>query len=527
MVLLVNPPLVKPSEPPPGIARLYGALSASGVKCAAIDANIEGILHLLGEIPAGSDRWTLRAVRNRDRNLGLIRSRNGYRNFERYKRAVADVNRLLEKAAGGSAVRLSLANYHDGGLSPVRSGDLLRAAEEYAKNPFHGYFSERLTRAIEKDGPAVTGFSVNYLSQALTAFSMIGFVRARFPGMRIVVGGGLITSWVRSPGWRNPFAGLIDDIVDGPGERVLLALAGKAAPDRLPYAPSYEPFPTGLYLSPGPILPYSSSLGCYWNRCSFCPEKAEGTRYRQIRPGIVADEAHSLAAAMRAVLVHFLDSALSPAVMKMLAHNPPGAPWYGFVRMTRRLADVDFCRALKASGCVMLKLGLESGDQGVIEAEDKGIDLEVASRALAALKSAGIATYAYFLFGTPSESEKEARRTLDFVVRHHRYIDFLNLAIFNMPLNSPDAARFGTAPHYDGDLSLYTGFAHPRGWDRAKVRTFLEREFKKHPAIGPILAKDPPFFTSNHAPFFAEDRSQPAAPGLSAPVLPAEDFPII
>jgi len=217
----------------------------------------------------------------------------------------------------------------------------------------------------------------------------------------------------------------------------------------------------------------------------------------------VAEEVRALSAKMRPALLHFLDSALSPAVMKTLAKTPPGAPWYGFVRITQRLADPDFCRALKASGCVMLKLGLESGDQAVIDAEDKGIDLAVASRALTALKGAGIATYAYFLFGTPSESEDAARRTLDFVVRHHAYIDFLNLAIFNMPVNSPDAARFGTAPHYDGDLSLYTGFSHPKGWDRARVRSFLEREFKKHPAIGPILAKDPPHFTSNHAPFFA------------------------
>jgi radical SAM superfamily enzyme YgiQ (UPF0313 family) len=150
----------------------------------------------------------------------------------------------------------------------------------------------------------------------------------------------------------------------------------------------------------------------------------------------------------------------------------------------------------------MLKLGLESGDQGVIDTEGKGIDLDIASKALAALKKAGIGTYVYLLFGTPSESEVEARNTLDFVVHHHELIDFLNLAIFNMPVNSPDAKKFGTSPHYEGDLSLYTGFSHPKGWDRSKVRLFLEKEFKKHPAIAPIVIKDPPFFTSNHAAFF-------------------------
>jgi len=102
-------------------------------------------------------------------------------------------------------------------------------------------------------------------------------------------------------------------------------------------------------------------------------------------------------------------------------------------------------------------------------------------------------------------------------VRHSEYIDFLNLAIFNMPVNSLDARRFGTEPHYGGDLSLYTGFAHPGGWDRARVRHFLDREFKRHPAIAPIIAGDPPFFTSNSRAFFC-GRFQGLGAGLSQSV---------
>ena len=75
-------------------------------------------------------------------------------------------------------------------------------------------------------------------------------------------------------------------------------------------------------------------------------------------------------------LIHFLDNAIPPALMKTIMEHPPGAPWYGFVRITRHLADLDFCVALKQSGCIMLKLGLESGDQHVLDALHKGIDLE-------------------------------------------------------------------------------------------------------------------------------------------------------
>jgi len=502
MILLINPPLVKPAEPPPGIARLCGTLLRAGVECAVIDANIEGILYLLGKNPPDSDRWTKRAVRNRARNLDFIRRMNGRHEFERYRRSVFDLNRLIGKSTEeGSPVRLTLSDYRHGELSPMRSADLLRAAERFEENPFYEYLSERISRALEMHSPDAVGISLNYLSQALTAMSIAGFIRARSSRTRILLGGSLVTSWMSNSNWKNPFSGLIDRVVSGPGERALLDISGM---DKGLVRPgfSYERFPMHDYLSPGPIMPYGSSRGCYWNRCAFCPEKAEGAGYVSGPPRAAATEAGRLCSASRPALIHFVDSALSPALLSELSMNPPGAPWYGFVRVTRRLADTDFCRDLKLSGCAMLKLGLESGDQRVIDLEGKGIDLAIASKALASLKKAGIGTYVYLLFGTPSECEDQARNTLDFTVRHARFIDFLNLAIFNMPLGSPDAGKLATSPHYEGDLSLYTDFCHPRGWDRAKVRRFLDREFKKHPAVAFILSNEPPFFTSNHAPFF-------------------------
>jgi radical SAM superfamily enzyme YgiQ (UPF0313 family) len=154
----------------------------------------------------------------------------------------------------------------------------------------------------------------------------------------------------------------------------------------------------------------------------------------------------------------------------------------------------------------MLKLGLESGDQTVLDSLQKGIDLEEASTVLKNLKKAGIATYVYLLFGTPPEGLIEARRTLEFVVNHHDRIDFLNLAIFNMPMYGPEAQQIQTRSFYEGDLSLYTSFDHPKGWSRPLIRQFLDKEFKRHPAISPILRRDPPVFTSNHAPFFVMDK---------------------
>jgi hypothetical protein len=501
-VILIHPPVVKPSEPPAGLAKLSGALDHRNVRHILVDANLEAILYLLehASLPL-SDAWTARAQKHIDRNLACLREWATYHSFGRYQRAVADVNRLLERS-GGTNVRVSLVDYEDRRLSPQKSGDLMHAAEHPDESLFHPYFRHRLPGLVEGFGKdPIVGFSLNYLSQALSAFAMAGLVRREFPNARIVLGGSLVTSWASNPTWKNPFRGLIDDVISGPGEDALLAMVGERSHES--FLPThFDGFPLDRYLSPGPVLPYSASWGCYWRRCSFCPEKAEGTPYRPTPPDGVIAHLQELSSRHKPALIHLVDNALSPALMTRIAENPFGAPWYGFARISPHLADVDFCKALKASGCVMLKVGLESGDQGVLDALEKGVSLENAEEALAALKKAGVATYVYLLFGTPPETGESAQRTLHFVAAHSGSIDFLNVALFNLPVHCPEGRTLGLRPFYDGDLALYADFVHPSGWDRRAVRTFLDREFRKHPAIRPILLRQPPLFTSNHAPFF-------------------------
>jgi hypothetical protein len=540
-ILLIHPPLVKPSEPPAGLARLTGALKRRQVACTVVDANLEGLLWLLNGRSAGAgrnagdvdDTWTKRASRHVENHILLLRNPSGYRVTDRYRRAVLDINRVLAKAAPGGMVRLSLSDYQDRLRSPVCSTDLIAAARMPSDNPFHAYFKERFSVLIEKNKPSWIGFSLNYLSQALCCFAMIGFIKQGFPAVRVAMGGGLVTSWMRQPGWRNPFGEFVDEMIAGPGEARLLSLLG-IAPGAGLTLPDYGDFPLPGYLSPGFILPYSASAGCYWQRCAFCPEKAEDNAYRPVSdaqvisdlakwtdlPAAICGGANGHAAAfsqgaadasvlrhdsgtsIRPVLIHLTDNAIRPSLLRKMTLHPPGIPWYGFVRVEKDLMDPGFCTALKNAGCAMLKLGIESGSQRVLEELDKGIDLKIAAEALKTLHQAGIATYVYLLLGTPPERESDAFDTLDFVIRHQMWIDYLNVAIFNLPAFGPDAEKLETGGFYEGDLSLYRTFRHPSGWNRPKVRRFLDRAFKRHPAVAAILRRDPPFFTSNHAPFF-------------------------
>ena len=505
-MLLIYPPVAKPSEPPAGLAKLSGALKAHGIRHRAVDANIEGLLYLSGSAYSrpheGTDTWTRRSIRHLPHNLSALRDLHTYRSPDRYKRAVKDLNHAIEFDSGTAGARAGLADFQQTGLSPVRSADLIYAAEHPEENPFFPYFSDRLRALFEESQPSVVGISLNYLGQALTAFSMIGHVKRILPAADIVIGGGLVTSWMQGPSWKDPFHGLIDHLVAGPGEYRLLSLLGAQVKEDLHITPDYMPFRTHDYIAPGFILPYSASSGCYWKKCTFCPENAEDNPYRAVPAAAVISDLDRLAGETGPVLIHLLDNAVSTSLMKSLQADPPGPPWYGFARVNQHLTDIDFCMSLRRSGCVMLKLGLESGDQDVLDRMQKGIDLETASSALKTLKKAGIGTYVYLLFGTPSETAAGAKKTLDFVIRHGEEIGFLNLAIFNMPVSAAVCGDFDKNSFYDGDLSLYTDFTHPAGWDRRSVRKFLEEEFKRDKVVASILKKDPPVFTSNHAPFF-------------------------
>ncbi len=515
-ILLIYPPVSKPSEPPAGIAKLNGILHKHDINCTVVDANLEGILYLLKHHPPVQDTWdtwSKRAAKSIDNHLESLRSLKLYKNSSRYQRAISDINRMLDLCGKQFDIKLTLGNYQDLHHEAVNSTDLLWAAQNPSKNIFYSYFSVRLSELIEQQQPLHIGISLNYLSQALTAFAMIGFIKSKYPHLKIVLGGGLITSWVNSPKWqlfrnpqdlsdfKGPFSKIIDHIITGQAESKLLRYLGYDGQISLA-PPRYQDFELHNYLSPGTVLPYAASSGCYWNRCGFCPEQAEGNCYNAVADSQLIEELTQLCNTTKPALVHLLDNAISPSHLTALAQQYTAKiPWYGFARISKQLCDLDFCRQLKKSGCAMLKLGVESGDQAVLNAMVKGVTIEMTATVLETLHQAGIATYVYLLFGTPTETEQQARHTLKFVQKHAHCITFLNLAIFNLPLASSVSEALVKHDFYSGDLSLYSDFDHPLGWNRKQVRKFLEHTFKRDPAIAAIIRRDPPLFTSNHAPF--------------------------
>lgn len=503
--MLISPPASRISEAYPSLARLSGAAEAHSIPLEILDGNLEGLMHLINSPAAGNDTETKRAVKAKHQSLSLLRSSEGYKNFDTYKSHVKRLNRLLAKSSLNDGHEISMSNYQDKTLLPVRSRDLKYAAQHFNENPFSSWFTKRIPEIMEEaaaNGRPVThiGLSVTFLSQALSAFAISGFIRKFYPGLKIIWGGGLITSWKEGAARTGLFPDE-DTVITGTGEKPLLELFGIYSEKNF-YTPDYHFALNNDYIAPGFILSYNTSVSCPWKKCTFCPETYEDNPYLQEGYPKAAGELKGLVIRYNPVLVHLTDSEISPAMLKALAANPPGAPWYGFCRFTKILTDLSFCRSLEEAGCRMLSLGLESADRDVLTAMNKGIKIDEVPLILENLKSCGIGTYVYVLFGTPAESRDSALRTRDFVASYAQNIDFLNAAVFNLPVKSPETAFLDTGAFYEGDLSLYTRFNHPKGWNRTNVRAFLKKEFSAEPEIRKILNRVPPVFDSSHAPFF-------------------------
>ena len=529
-ILLIHPPAVKPCEPPLGIACLLGELRSRGIEADAVDANLEACLHLLegggGDGEPDPEAAIRRARAAAPRALAFLRSPEAAASFPRYVTAVRHLEKAIS-AIGGSTGRgrVALGDYVHPGLSPFSPRALERVAEGAAPTAFRGYFEESLLPRIVPRSPGTVGLSVNYRHQVLPAFELAGMIRRALPGVRIVGGGGMFSSWDRTLREGGHALPAFDAVVTGAGEDALARIAAGEPEgargvvpggDAVRFEPDFGFARLGEYLSPVPVLPVTSSRGCYWRRCAFCPEAAAPTHgYASVEPDRFPGLLLSLSERHGATRFHLTDNAVPVPVLRALASRAGELEplrWHGFVRFEKALAEPALARGLRRAGCRMLQLGLESGSQRVLDRMGKGTRLETASAVLKNLSASGVAAYVYVLLGMPGETEGDAEETLAFLERHAGEIGFLNLAVMNLPrdaafLDAPEAhgIREARLLSEEEPLGLYRSFEPAHGWGRAEARRFLSRRLLGSPTIRAIANRTPPSFTSNHAFLFCAE----------------------
>ena len=526
----LTPPLIKPAEPGLSAAAAAQWFRTRGVDAVSVDASIGWYRHALaparlaqaleqaehGGYASGSLMTFRQTVRQLAEPVPVLRRAATYRDRRVYSSATNQlVNALRLASIPHPGFHLRVADVEVDGRRPHLSTDLEALAE--GPTPFDDYFTEELIPWLEREGITHAALSFTFLHQAYAGFRLAALLRERLPGVQRLAGGPLMACWhavgaaLAGPGFR-----LFDRICPTASEPEMEALAaelgGREGGPLGVLAPDLDTTPWDAYLVPVPTLPVALGRGCYWRRCTFCPDYLHPA-YRSGHRDALAAWLEAAAARFPAgAMLHLTDSAVSPKLLERVAEivRERCLPlrWHGFVRLEARYADPAFMERLAAGGCAMLQWGLETASPRLLEMMDKGITVEQARQVLRSSAAAGIRNHAYLLFGLPTETDEDRERTLAFVQEEAPAFHDLNASILNLPKRSPmheQPGRYGiTALSPFGaetDLSLYSDFRCGASHPRLEARHWIAARLLKDPLVKRILGDLNAPFKANHSCF--------------------------
>jgi radical SAM superfamily enzyme YgiQ (UPF0313 family) len=234
------------------------------------------------------------------------------------------------------------------------------------------------------------------------------------------------------------------------GSSVRVAEAKPPEPaDALPI-PDFDGLPLDLYLAPARVLPVWASRGCYWGRCAFCNVGyGESKHFDELCAERVIGEMLSLGDRYGTGKFFFVDEALSPRLLKamsaQLASRGAAPDWASCVRFEPRI-DRALLADMRRAGCRMLRFGMESGSQRVLDRMHKGTRVETMQRILQDSAAAGIWNHAFFFFGFPGETEADAQETIAFFHANQAAIHSISSDTF---LLEPHARAAKNPEQYD------------------------------------------------------------------------------
>jgi anaerobic magnesium-protoporphyrin IX monomethyl ester cyclase len=188
--------------------------------------------------------------------------------------------------------------------------------------------------------------------------------------------------------------------------------------DSLPF-PAWDLFPVANY----PFLTVSTSRGCT-DACLFCPYVVGQGRYLRVRaPERVVDEMEWLAATFhpkRVIVrdpVFALDRERVVQICRGLIDGKIKLAWECESRPDH--FDVDLLRLMHVAGCTMIKLGLETANEGVLRAvrriaADGSAEeyIRQTARVAAACRTLDMACRIFVMTGLPGQNDGTIASTL-------------------------------------------------------------------------------------------------------------------
>ncbi|MDG6079004.1 radical SAM protein [Erythrobacter litoralis] len=329
-----------------------------------------------------------------------------------------------------------------------------------------GIVMREVRRALDRQ-PDVVLLSA-YLRQYESVQEIAKAARQR--GIPVILGGPMFNVGRISENWRaiegltaivgaemdRDIAGFVRAAISGDN---LLAFRGVTLPDgtrSVPAAPlrklddtpipDYRDFPWDRY--PNRIVPIMSGRGCQWDKCRFCSDviSVSGRTFRTRSVESVLLEMQEQARRHATSNFLFLDLKLNswPDMIRGIAQRiqrlVPGAEWIGTVHVDQRedngLSKRDLDMAADG-GLRRVSFGLESGSQRILDAANKGCNVERNSQFLREAHDAGLSLRCTMFKGYPGETAEDMEATADFLEQHAQYIDRIRFNDFTLMPDTP------------------------------------------------------------------------------------------
>ncbi len=159
--------------------------------------------------------------------------------------------------------------------------------------------------------------------------------------------------------------------------------------------------------------------GCYWKRCTFCDIQLDYiARYEPAKIEPLLDHIERLVEDTGVRGFHLVDEAAPPRLLRALAlgilERELSVVFWGNIRFEAAFTD-ELCLLLAKAGMVMATGGLEVASDRLLKKMDKGVTVEQAAQAAAALTAAGIQVHAYLMYGFPTQSVAETIDSMEVV----------------------------------------------------------------------------------------------------------------
>ena len=170
-----------------------------------------------------------------------------------------------------------------------------------------------------------------------------------------------------------------------------------------------------------PATSMITSRGCPKN-CIFCSIHAVwGYKWRARSPTNVVDEIETLVQSYGIQEIHFEDDNLTLNRERMnkicleILNRKIDISWTTPNGVVVENLTPTLLALMKKSGCYALSLGIESGNEYILNRViKKGLKLQMVERVVKWAKETGIETYGFFVLGVPTETKGTIKDTIDF-----------------------------------------------------------------------------------------------------------------